>query len=145
MALRVELKPGERIILGDSVITNANQRTRLVVEGHAPVLREKDIMTAPAATSPARRIYLAVQLMYLSGDTSRFQENYFALVADILAAAPSTRPYVTRISKMILTGTLYKALKEARRLVDYERKILSDASASSPTLSADRSEGGEPA
>ncbi|MFZ2468782.1 MAG: flagellar biosynthesis repressor FlbT, partial [Parvibaculum sedimenti] len=37
MALKVELKPGERFILGDSVITNDDQRTRLFVEGDAPI------------------------------------------------------------------------------------------------------------
>jgi flagellar protein FlbT len=45
MGLKVELKPGERIIIGDYVITNDDQRTRLVIEGEAPILREKDILT----------------------------------------------------------------------------------------------------
>ena len=53
MALKVELKPGERIIVGDSVITNDNQRTRLFIEGTAPILREKDILTVATANSPA--------------------------------------------------------------------------------------------
>ena len=45
MALKVELKPGERIILGECVITNADQRARLLIEGQVPILREKDILT----------------------------------------------------------------------------------------------------
>ncbi len=49
MALKVELKPGERIIVGDSIITNDNQRTRLFIEGQAPILREKDILTPATA------------------------------------------------------------------------------------------------
>ena len=64
MALKVELKPGERILIGDCVVTNSDQRTRLLIEGAAPILREKDIMTAERADTPAKRIYLAVQLMY---------------------------------------------------------------------------------
>src|SRR5205814_1697458 len=64
MALKVELKPGERILIGDCVVTNADQRTRLLIDGSAPILREKDILTAERADSPAKRIYLAVQLMY---------------------------------------------------------------------------------
>ena len=40
MALKIELKPGERFILGNAVITNDDQRTRLFVEGSAPILRE---------------------------------------------------------------------------------------------------------
>ena len=55
MALKVELKPGERIILGECVVTNADQRTRLLIEGTVPILREKDIMTAERADTPAKR------------------------------------------------------------------------------------------
>ena len=51
MSLKVELKPGERIIIGESVITNADQRTRLLIDGHAPILREKDILTARRLTA----------------------------------------------------------------------------------------------
>ena len=38
MALKVELKPRERIIIGDCVVTNDDQRTRLLIDGHAPIL-----------------------------------------------------------------------------------------------------------
>ena len=55
MALKVELKPRERIIIGDCVVTNDDQRTRLLIDGHAPILREKDIMTTRLATTPAKR------------------------------------------------------------------------------------------
>lgn len=124
MALKVELKPGERIIIGDSVITNDNQRTRLFIEGQAPILREKDILTPDTADTPAKRVYLAVQLMYLSTDLERIQENYFTLVNDIVKAAPSTIPYVTSISNAIISGSFYKALKEARKLIEYEGTLI---------------------
>ena len=69
MALKVELKPGERIILGECVVTNdAGQRTNLLIEGGVPILREKDIMTPERADTPAKRIYLAVQFMYTARD-----------------------------------------------------------------------------
>ncbi|ASP33551.1 flagellar biosynthesis repressor FlbT [Labrenzia sp. VG12] len=142
MALKVELKPGERIIIGDSVITNDNQRTRLFIEGQAPILREKDILTPATADTPAKRVYLAVQLMYLSTDIERIQENYFTLVNDIVKAAPSTIPYVTRISNSILTGAFYKALKEARKLIEYEGTLISHVQAGSAGLPEDGPGGG---
>ena len=40
MSLKVELKPGERLIVGNCVITNSDQRTRLFIDGKAPILRE---------------------------------------------------------------------------------------------------------
>lgn len=123
MTLKVELKPGERIIIGESLITNDDQRTRLYIEGNAPILREKDILSTDLADTPAKRIYLAVQLMYLSREIGKFQDDYFELVQDIIQAAPSTIPFVTRISNNILADQLYKALKEARALIEHEKKI----------------------
>ena len=127
MGLKVELKPGERIIVGDSVITNDDQRTRLVIEGDAPILREKDILTVEAADTPCKKIYLVVQLMYLARDPVPHHELYFQLVREVLAAAPSTRLHFDRINNHILTGTLYKALKETHRLIEYEKDLLQHA------------------
>ena len=127
MALRIELKPGERILIGETVLVNGDQRTTFLVEGQAPILREKDILTASRADTPAKRIYLAVQLMYTSRDPRAHHDVYFSLVRDIVQAAPSTFPYVETINNRILTGDLYKALKEARNLIEYERELLQNA------------------
>jgi flagellar biosynthesis repressor protein FlbT len=127
MALKVELKPGERILVGESVITNHDHRARFLIEGSAPILREKDIMTASRADTPAKRIYLAVQLMYTGGNPRSQHDIYFKLVRDIVAAAPSVWPFVENINNHILTGEMYKALKEARKLIGYEGKLLEDA------------------
>ena len=129
MGLKVELKPGERIIIGDSVITNDDQRTRLVIEGDAPILREKDVLTPHNADTPCKKIYLAVQLMYLSRDPKEHHKLYFELVQDVLKAAPSTLPYLDRINNHILTNSFYKALKEAHLLIHYEEQLLSHAKA----------------
>ena len=134
MALKVELKPGERILIGESVVTNTDQRTRLLVEGSAPILRQKDIMTPEQADTPAKRIYLAVQLMYTSRDPRAHHELYFSLVRDILTAAPSVWPHIESINNHILTGELYKALKDAKKLISYEGELLEDA-ARKPGLS----------
>ena len=128
MALKVELKPGERIFIGECVITNDDQRTRLLIDGTAPVLREKDIMTAERADTPAKRIYLAVQLMYTSRVPRTHHEVYFALIRDIVQAAPSTWPHIESINNHILRGELYKALKHSRKLINYEEELIRNAS-----------------
>ncbi len=127
MALRIELKPGERILIGECVLTNHDQRADFLIEGSAPILREKDILTAEEADTPAKRIYLAVQLMYTSRDPRAHHDIYFALMRDIVQAAPSTWSYVESINNRILTGELYKALKEAKTLVHYEQELLENA------------------
>jgi flagellar protein FlbT len=129
MSLKVELKPGERLIIGNCIVTNADQRTRFFIDGKAPILREKDILTPATADSPAKRIYLAVQLMYLGDDITTLRGDYFALVNDIVKAAPSTIKFVDQINNEILTGNLYKALKAAKKLIEHEQGILAHASA----------------
>jgi len=130
MPLKVELKPGERVIIGGSVIRNGDQRTRFFVEGDAPILREKDILTAETADTPAKRIYLAVQLMYLADDIGEQHKIYFQLVRDFLGAVPSALGIVDAINNQILSGELYKALKETKRLVAYEAELLAHATGS---------------
>jgi len=124
VALKIELKPHERILLGDCVVTNTNQRTRLLIEGTVPILREKDIMTLSRADSPAKLVYLAVQFIYLAKRTQEHQALYFRLAVEFLKAAPSAKPYIESINNRILTGEPYKALKEARKLIAYEKEHL---------------------
>jgi flagellar protein FlbT len=127
MALKVELKPNERIIIGNSVIRNGEQRTRFFIEGDAPILREKDILTPTTADTPGKKVYLAVQLMYLQGDLSSHNEIYFPLVRDFLNAAPSAMPLIAEINNRILSGDLYKALRSAKKLVAYEQDLMEHA------------------
>ena len=127
MALKVEHKPNERIIVGNAVIRNGEQRTRFFSEGEAPILREKDILTAKTADTPAKRIYLAVQLMYLTGDLSDHNEVYFPLVRDFMEAAPSATPLIAEVNNRILSGDLYKALRSAKKLVAYEQELMGHA------------------
>ena len=129
MSLKVELKPHERLIVGNCVITNSDQRTRLFIDGKAPVLREKDILSPATADSPAKRIYFAVQLMYLDDDIDKLRREYFALVTDLVRAAPSTIQTIDEINNEILTGQLYKALRAAKKLIQLEQDILANAAA----------------
>lgn len=135
MSLKVELKPGERIIIGSCVVTNADQRTRLFIDGKAPILREKDILTAETANTPAKRVYLAVQLMYLDESAESVRRQYFTLINDLIRAAPSMLPLVDAMNNEMLTGAMYKALRAAKKLIQYEQGLL-DAAAGGSGLPA---------
>ena len=125
MTLKVELKPHERIIIGNCVVTNTDQRTRLLIDGdNIPILREKDILTPETADTPAKLIYLAVQLMYISPDARASHGTYFNLIRDMVTAVPSAWLIIEAINNHILSGDLYHALKECKKLVAYERKLL---------------------
>jgi hypothetical protein len=80
MPLRVELKPFERIVIGETVIINSGTRTSFLIDGEAPILREKDTVTAETATTPVKRLYYCVQMMYLKNDIPRFRTSYLGHV-----------------------------------------------------------------
>jgi flagellar biosynthesis repressor protein FlbT len=124
MSLKIELKPRERVLIGECVITNDNQRTRLLIDGSVPILREKDIMTPSRADTLAKRIYLAVQLMYTAKDARAHHELYFSLIRDAMKIAPSMWAHIESINNHILSGEMYKAMKDAKRLVAHERDVL---------------------
>jgi flagellar biosynthesis repressor protein FlbT len=129
MALKVELKPHERIIIGSCVVTNADQRARLLIDGdNVPILREKDILTPEIADTPAKLIYLAVQLMYISPEQNN-HGTYFSLLRDFVTTVPSAWPIIEGINNHILNGELYLALKQAKKLITYERELLDQVEA----------------
>jgi flagellar protein FlbT len=115
------------VIIGGSVIRNGDQRTRFFVEGDAPILREKDILTAATASTPARMIYLSVQLMYLTGTWPPTRDPTSPSCAIFLAAAPSAVAHVDDINNCILSDDLYKALKAAKQLIAYEEELMAHA------------------
>lgn len=125
MALKVELKPHEKIIVGSCVITNTDQRTKILIEGdRLPVLREKDILTPATADTPSKLIYMAVQLMYISHDPQEHHAVYFDLMRDVLSAMPSAANLIQEINNHILNGDYYRALKESKKLIAYEQRLL---------------------
>ena len=126
MALIIDLKPGERVIIGGAVVTADTQRTRLQIEGDVAILREKDILRPDDADTPCKKLYLAAQLMYLDGNPATLHQTYFALAREIQNAAPSTASLIFEINRNIIAGSYYKALKQAKRLVQYEAELMSN-------------------
>ncbi len=124
MALKVELKPFERIIIGKSVVTNSDSRAKFLIDGKAPILREKDILTAETANTPVKRLYLCIQMMYLEDDIPKYQDLYMDFVKDLLEAVPRFRRSIETASNLILAGSLYNSLKEIQKLIEQEAELL---------------------
>jgi flagellar protein FlbT len=125
MALKITLKPHEKMIIGGAVVANGNYKCDLFIENKVPILRQKDIMNEKEANSPTRRIYFAIQLMYIDEQNlAQHHKNYWKLVQDFILAAPTVLPVVDQISNKILGGQYYQALKLARNLIDYEKEVI---------------------
>jgi flagellar biosynthesis repressor protein FlbT len=125
MALKIALKPQEKVIIGGAVIQNGKHRSEFVVENSAAILREKDIMHEDEATTFCSKIYFVIQLMYIDGrNLVEYHKTYWKLVRDLVNAVPSTLGYIEKISEHLLKNDYYQALKFAKKLIEYEREVL---------------------
>ena len=125
MPLKLTLKPHERLIIGGAVITNGKTGSDLIIENNVPVLREKDILSEKDIDSHCKRIYFTIQLMYIDEQKVKmYHKNYLELIKELIKSAPSTKDLIEEISKYIIGGNYYKALKSAKKLIDYEQRMI---------------------
>ncbi len=126
MALKITLKPNERIIIGEAVITNGNsQACNLIIENKVPILRQKDILKENNANTLGQKIYFTIQLMYIDDDNLvEYHKMYWELVNNIIQTVPEVLKFIDNISENILGVNYYQALKSAKQLVNYETEVL---------------------
>jgi len=136
MALKITLKPNEKMIVGGAVVTNGNARnTNLIIENNVPVLRRKDILSEKDATSPCSRIYFLIQLMYIDEENLQtYQHTYWKLVHELLGANPKLTGYIDQMNEQIVGGNYYRALKFASELINYEQEVLKHAHANTDSI-----------
>ena len=129
MPLKLSLKPGEKFVLNGAVVQNGDRRGVLILQNKASVLREKDIMQAEDATSPARLIYLPVMMMYLDeAGASRYYDEFVRRLTEFMGVIrnPDILTECVQISKHAMAREYYKALMLCRRLIEYEEERLRD-------------------
>ncbi len=124
MALVIDLKPQEKILIGEAVITNSAQRTRLHIAGDAPILREKDIMQEDHADTPCKKVYFLIQCMYIANDPKVYHDKYFGLIQEIQKASPTSSIFFMQINDHIISGAYYKAMKVAAQLIEHEKELV---------------------
>lgn len=131
MALKLTLKPGERAAINGAVIVNGDRRTSLVIENKARVLREGDIMQPQEATTPARRIYLPIMMMYLDpGTRGEMQAEYEKRLTEFASVVSDRKALSTcaTLAAHVANGDFYKALGACRELMVFEETRLAHVS-----------------
>ncbi|MCR5875949.1 flagellar biosynthesis repressor FlbT [Phenylobacterium sp. J426] len=127
MPLKLSLRPGERFVLNGAVVQNGDRRSVLVLQNKASVLREKDIMQAEEANTPARRIYFPVMMMYLDeANADRYYDEFVRRMTEFMSviANPQILGECVNISRHCMAREYYKALMLCRRLIEYEDERL---------------------
>ena len=135
MPLKLSLKPGERFVLNGAVVQNGDRRGVLILQNKASVLREKDIMQAEDANTPARRIYFPVMMMYLDeAGAGKFYDEFVRRLNEFMGAIrnPEMLAECVAISKHAMAREYYKALMLCRKLIDYEDERLGHVASGLP-------------
>ncbi len=127
MPLKLSLKPGEKFVLNGAVVQNGDRRGTLILQNKASVLREKDIMQAEEASSPARRVYFPVMMMYLDEPGAvRYYDEFARRLSEFMSVIrnPAVLTDCVAISRNVLSREFYKALMSCRKLIEYEDERL---------------------
>lgn len=127
MALKLTLKPGERVAINGAVIVNGDRRSAFVVENQARVLRERDIVKPENADTPAKRIYLPIMLMYLEpAEERRLFPEFEQRLTEFAGAISDAGALKTcaAIAAHVANGEHYKAMTLCRSLVEFEKTRL---------------------
>ena len=129
MPLKLTLKPDEKVLIGTAVITNAGQKSEIIIQNTVPVLREKDIITAENADTIPKQIYHVILNMYVeSKNEKEYHEIYFKLVKELFTACPDqvVLAIIMEVSQKILEGNHYQALKKCKKLLNFEAELLAN-------------------
>ena len=125
MPLKLELKSGDKFIINGAVIENAGPNTKLLVHNQSAILRQKEIMSAEDSTTPASRVYFALQCAYIFPDKMDHYLTLFERSArDYLEASPSAASIIDAIIEEVRHDRLYRSLKAAQDLLKHEDELM---------------------
>ena len=127
MALKLSLRPEERLVINGAVIANGDRRANLIVHNKASILREKDIMQQEEANTPARRIYFPIMLMYMDPQGSgQYYDEFVLRMTEFMSAisTPEALESCVEISKAVMDKNYYKGLVLCKKLLKFEAERL---------------------
>ncbi len=123
MALKISLKPGEKVVVNGAVIVNGDRRSTLILQNRASLLREKDILLAENVDTPVKHVYFPIMLMYMDEKgIAKYHEQYVLRMTELLGALedPAAKTMCLAISKDVMDGEYYKALLKCKKMFEFE-------------------------
>ncbi|PWC37802.1 flagellar biosynthesis repressor FlbT [Azospirillum sp. TSO35-2] len=127
MALKLRLKPCERVVINGCVVQNENRRYTLTVSNFAQIIRGSDILQEEEAVTPVRRSYFLIQSMLLDPTVAA---NGSGAVAEMMAqlytafSRADIQDCIARAMGHVGERDYYKALAALRPVMDYEGTLL---------------------
>ncbi len=119
------LDPGEKGVVGNMMVVNDGEApVKLTVQGEGPVIREKHIIKACDATTPALKIYYMVMNMYL--DPATFEaasKPFLELSRELVTSVPSSGMIMADIGEYMIAGDFRAAFENCFTLLEYEEAL----------------------
>lgn len=124
LPLKLDFKSGDKMIINGAVVENVGANAKFLIHNESAILREKEVLTDEETTTPASRIYYALQCAYVfphqkEESLKRFRE----FLGDFVKACPSTKPIVDEIEENVANDKLYRGLKLTQKLIFHESTV----------------------
>lgn len=133
MPLLIDFRAGDKLLINGSVIENAGHNTKILIHNESTIMREREVLSADDAQTPASRVYYELQCAYIA--TNEEQRDAHIKQADrrlseFAAACPGAHDIVDKVRARLEDGRLYNGLKKAQDLIRYESNVLEEFSKS---------------
>ncbi|TDE38910.1 flagellar biosynthesis repressor FlbT [Antarcticimicrobium sediminis] len=138
MALRLTLKPNEKIVINGCVIRNADRRQTLTIENYADVVRGSDLLDEAGAATPVKKVYFFIQSALLRPEirddlTPVIQKSLAELVPIFNERIAG---HIFEAANHVSTANYYKALRALREVMRYEDDLMALLARPRDTLDA---------
>lgn len=112
-------------MINGAVIENIGTNAKILVHNEAAILRNKEVLSEMEDSTPASRVYLALQCAYMFPDkVDEYMEMFGQHLNDYTKACPSAKPIAEQIQNLVAQGKTYKALKKTHDLIAHEANVL---------------------
>lgn len=125
MALRLTLKPNERILINGCVIRNSDRRQTLTIENYADVVRETELLGEDDARTPVKEVYFFIQAALL--DPQKRQKLRPIIQKKLGQLVPvfhdDMAQHIFEASSHVSQADYYKAMRALRSVMEYEASL----------------------
>ncbi|MFN3076824.1 MAG: flagellar biosynthesis repressor FlbT [Alphaproteobacteria bacterium] len=123
MALKIRLKPKEKMVVNGAVLAAGDQSVVLYFLNNARILLEKDILTENRVIGPESTLYYLVQLMYIDPESQpRYADFLPGVLEELLEKYPKYSEDLDKLVQMLVGGEHYKALRLCKALFDIQNR-----------------------
>lgn len=125
MALRLTLKPNERIVINGCVVQNSDRRQMITIENQADVVREADLLKEDEARTPVKEVYFLIQASLLD---QKVREKLVPVIQKKLGKLvpvfhDDMSKHLFDAAQHVSTADFYNAMRALRAVMNYEAQL----------------------